>query len=360
MQGAAALALVGLLLAAPANGPADPHRDEQYGLDLLNVTPAVAHATGEDTVIAVVDTGVDQNHPDLVAHLLPGADLVDGDDDPDDPNGHGTHVAGIAAAVTDNGVGIAGVAPDARILPVRVLAADGTGREATIAQGVDWAVDHGADVVNLSLGGEGLAAMVFENGPLNRAIRDAAARGVVVVVAAGNEATFEQAYRPGVPVLVVNAVDAQGDPAAFTTFGDPHALAGPGVGVLSTAPLGGTTLWPNGTSGYARLDGTSQAAPHIAGVAALLVGMGLSVDEVGDVLAESADNEFDDPQLGAGIVDAEEAVARAAARRGEDTNPQATSPAGDALPGWLVPVLVLVVAVGVPAAALGAVRRRHA
>jgi subtilisin family serine protease len=359
MHAIAGWALAGLLLFA-GSPASDPHRDEQYGLDLLNLGPATEQATGEDVVIAVLDTGVDENHPDLAGHLLPGIDLVDGDAVADDPHGHGTHVAGIAAAVTDNGVGVAGTAPDARILPVRVLAADGTGHERTIAQGVEWAMTHDADVINLSLGGDGLAERVFANGPLNRAIRNAATRGVVVVVAAGNEATFERAYRPGVPVVVVNAVDPQGDPATFTTFGDRRAVAAPGVAVLSTAPLGPSTIWPEGTTGYERLDGTSQAAPFVSGIAALLVGQGLSVDEVRSVLTESAHNDLDDPRLGAGVVDAGEAVAAAATLRSDDDHPGVVAPADPMVPAGIVPVLVVVVAIGVPAAALGVFRRRHA
>ncbi|HKE99695.1 MAG TPA: S8 family serine peptidase [Actinomycetes bacterium] len=137
--------------------------------------------------VLILPTGVNLSHPDLAGKLVPGRDLVDGDDAPDDPNGHGTRVAGIAAAATANGIGVAGAAPQARIMPVRVLAADGSGDEGTIAQGIRWAAAHGAGVINLSLGEEGFASRLRRNGALNGAIRQVTAQYVlaVAVIAAG-------------------------------------------------------------------------------------------------------------------------------------------------------------------------------
>ena len=123
----AALALGPAASVRAATGAADPLRNEQYALGALRLPAAWSRAQGEGAVIAVVDTGVDLDHPDLADHLLPGTDLIDADDRPDDPNGHGTHVAGLAAAVGGNGIGITGAAPEARILPVRALRTDGSG-----------------------------------------------------------------------------------------------------------------------------------------------------------------------------------------------------------------------------------------
>ncbi|MCB1004161.1 MAG: S8 family serine peptidase [Acidimicrobiales bacterium] len=353
----ALLAAPGGLPLADASRAADPRRPDQYALEALRLPPAWARTRGADTVIAVVDTGVDLDHPDLVDHLLPGADLVDGDGEPDDPNGHGTHVAGLAAAVGGNDEGIIGAAPEARLLPVRVLRADGSGSARTIADGVAWAVAHGARVVNLSLGGSGLAPALFRNGPLNRAVRDAANRGVLVVVAAGNDAATETAYRPTVPVLVVNASDAAAAPAPFTTWGDPVAVAAPGVDVVSTAPPGPTTRWPTGTDGYAAMDGTSMSAGLVSGVAALLLAQGLSADEARDVLVTTARNPGDDPRLGAGVVDADAAVTEASLRHPLPLD-DADEATGGRFAAWLAPLVVVGAAVVLPAAALALVRRR--
>lgn len=357
--------LVGLcgpgLAAAPAlavpGEAGDPLRDQQYALAEMRLPQAWTRTRGTGEVVAIVDTGVDRTHPDLIDHLVPGADLVEGDEEPDDPNGHGTHVAGIAAASSGNGEGITGAAPEARIMPVRVLRTDGSGSPRTIADGVDWAVAHGADVVNLSLGGEGLAPALFENGPLSRAVRNAVTRGVVVVAAAGNGAAYEGAYRPTTPVLVVNASDGAGAPAPFTTFGDPTAVAAPGVGIVSTAPRAPTLRWPTGTDGYERLDGTSMSAGLVSGVAALLLAQGLSAEEVRHVLVSTAENPEDDRRLGAGLVDADAAVTAAAALHPPPVSAQDDPPDGSFAP-WLAPITVIAAAVLLPAALLGLVRHR--
>lgn len=361
-----AFAVLTLVLIALGHGPgagaipgaaraADPLRNEQYALGVLRLPPAWSRSQGDGAVVAVVDTGVDLDHPDLADHLLPGVDLVEGDDDPDDPNGHGTHVAGLIAAVGDNGTGITGAAPDARLLPVRALRADGSASARTLADAVDWATAHGADVVNLSVGGSGLAPALFENGPLSRSVRNAASRGVVVVTAAGNDAVSEAAYRPTTPALVVNASDPSGAPAAFTTFGDPSALAAPGVDVLSTAPEDPSARWPAGTDGYEAMDGTSMSAALVSGVAALLVAEGLSAEEIRSVLITTARNPEGDDRLGAGVVDADAAVT---AGRALHPLPITEEPTEGRFAPWLAPIVVVAAAVVVPAAGLALVRRR--
>lgn len=290
----------------------DPLRPEQWALDVVRASQAWTAATGSGVVIAVVDTGVDASHPDLADRLVPGIDLVDpAATAMTDPNGHGTHVAGIAAAATGNGLGIAGGAPGALIMPVRVLDADGVGDDQVIAEGIDWAVANGADVINLSLGESGFVARLSKNGPLNPAIRRAEAAGVVVVAAAGNDGATRRSYRVGVPVVVVNATAPDGSAAAFSNTGDVRAVAAPGAGILSTSPLAPTTTWPQGSDGYETLDGTSMASPLVAAVAALLVEQGLRPDEVRDRLVDTSVNATADPALGAGIVDVAAAVGAA-------------------------------------------------
>lgn len=287
----------------------DPLMASQWAVNSLRLPEAWERgATGEGTVIAVVDTGVDLEHPDLAGKLVPGWDFVDGDDQPDDGNGHGTHVAGIAAAATGNGVGVAGTAPGAGIMPVRVLGDDGSGTDDQIAEGINWAIDNGADVINLSLGEVGALARISKGGPLNAAIRRANAEGVVVVAAAGNEGATKRAYRIGVPVVVVNAVDETGAVAEFSNVGDQRAVSAPGVGILSTAPVTPSAIWPSGSSGYEQLDGTSMAAPLVSGVAAILVGRGYDVAGVIDRITSTADNPEEDPALGAGTIDPVEAA----------------------------------------------------
>jgi subtilisin family serine protease len=288
----------------------DPLRSQQWAFESLHLSEAQATSTGCGVTIAIVDTGVDLDHPDLRDQLVPGIDLVDGDATPDDEDGHGTHVAGIAAASTGNGLGVAGAAPCARIMPVRVLGEDGSGSDATIAEGIRWAAANGADVINLSLGESGFVARIRKGGAMNEAIRDASEMGAVVVAAAGNEGVGHLAsYRVDVPVVLVGAIDDAEQPAEFSNFGDPRTLVAPGVGILSTTPKHDTTIFPDGTDGYEELDGTSMASPYVAGVAALLVAEGHDAAEVTQLLFDTAHGGGEDVRLGAGIVDAAAAVA---------------------------------------------------
>jgi subtilisin family serine protease len=322
-----AIGLVSVVSFLPAGAAGDPLRTQQWGLDALRLPEAWRSSGGKGVTIAIVDTGVNLSHPDLSAKLVAGRDLVDGDGQPNDPNGHGTHVAGIAAASTANAIGIAGSAPGASIMPVRVLRADGSGDERTIADGIHWAAANGADVINLSLGEQGFAARLSKNGPLNRAIRQVSARhGAVVIAAAGNEGKGARVYRPAVPVLVVGATDRSGGPAAFSNFGDQRAVVAPGVDIVSTAPREPTTLFPKGTDGYAQLNGTSMAAPAVAGVVALLLAGGHDPAGVRQAIFETAVNRSGDLRLGAGLVDA--AAAMQAAAAGSASRPDAATRGG--------------------------------
>ena len=281
------------------SGSPDPLAPAQWALSALHATQ-VGDATGQ--VVAVVDTGVDATHPDLAGVVLAGTDVVNpGGDGRSDPNGHGTHVAGIVAALRDNNIGGAGLAQGAKILPVRVMAADGTGYTGDAAYGVVWAVDHGAGVINLSLGGPDRDAV------MDQAVQYALSHGVSVVVAAGNDATSTAdpvewpAADPG--VLAVGAVDAAGLRPSWSSSGSHLAVAAPGVGILSTVPV--TTTDP---TGYATWSGTSMAAPFVSAAAALLrtAVPTLTAAGVRARLMATADDlgaTGFDPLYGAGLVD---------------------------------------------------------
>ncbi|MEV6812609.1 type VII secretion-associated serine protease mycosin [Micromonospora sp. NPDC051296] len=240
---------------------ADQVRDEQWQLDKLGAKAAWRTSTGRGVVVAVIDSGVDGSHPDLVGQVLPGLDLVSpgGAAEPD-PVGHGTTVAGLIAGRNDDRQGVVGLAPDARILPVRVLDEENRYDDALIvAQGVRWAVDNGAQVINLSLGGSG------DSAALAAAIDYAFARDVVVIACTGNLATspdakvWYPAREPG--VIAVSGLERNSDnlwSGAIT--GRATILTAPASGLVGARP----------PSGYWRVQGTSFAAPLVAATAALI------------------------------------------------------------------------------------------
>ncbi|MHB9752859.1 S8 family peptidase [Streptomyces sp. BYX5S] len=306
---------VAALLALTACGDdsePDPMRDDQWALDAMNLPEAWDTSKGDDTVIAVVDSGVATDHPDLKGRLVDGYDFVDGDDDPKDLNGHGTHVSGIAAAHTDNGVGVAGGAPGAKIMPVRVLGANGSGSNGDITKGIVWAADQGADVINLSLGEGVLMTKLLQGGILNKAIQHAHDKGAVVVAAAGNDGADTQPYKVRTPVLVVGASTEKGTAADFSNFGAEQAVSAPGEDILSTLPTYRTKETLKDTSGYGKLSGTSMAAPYVSALAALLHHQGLDPDEIISTIRGTAANPKNIDKLGLGIVDAQAAVKKAA------------------------------------------------
>jgi subtilisin family serine protease len=240
-------------------GTIDPMQPQQWALDTLHAPQLWAAGGAAGQTVAVVDTGVDAGHPDLAGVVLAGTDILgqyaDGDHD---PNGHGTHVSGIVAEVAGNGVGGAGLAQGARILPVRVMAADGSGWGSDAAKGVVWAADHGANVINLSFGSPDRDSV------LDTAISYALGKGVSVVVAAGNSGTAAggdpvnwPAADPG--VIAVGAVDSSGVRPYWSSTGSHLAVVAPGVGIWSTVP-----------GGYASMDGTSMATPYVSAAVALL------------------------------------------------------------------------------------------
>jgi subtilisin family serine protease len=298
------------LCATPAAAAPDPLRAHQWGLDMVQAGPAHATSTGSGAVVAVVDTGVKADHPDLVGQTLPGHDFVQNDDTPQDGNGHGTHVTGVIDALTGNGIGVESVAPGAKVLPVRVLDDSGSGDADTVAAGVDWATQHGADVINLSLGGA-VPLISGSSDSFDAALDRALDRGVIVVAAAGNDGlpVCEQPSGQG-RLLCVGAVDRRGNRSYFSNFGMGLGLVAPGGSGLPGDDEDILSTWNDG--GYQEVAGTSQATPFVSGVAALLVSKGIRGQAaVQRILATARDAGplGPDGEYGAGIVDAARAVA---------------------------------------------------
>ncbi len=310
-----ALALLIALLAAAPAAAADPRRGAQWNLDLIEADGARPISTGAGAVVAVIDSGVQADHPDLAGRIGPGYDVVQRDTTPQDGDGHGTHVLGIVGAASGNGVGIESVAPAATLMPVRVLGDDGGGSTDSVARGIDWAREHGADVINLSLGTEVPLIGASGGDAFDAAIRRAIAAGIVVVAAAGNSGVpvCEQPAA-GDGLLCVGAVDKRRQRSFFSSFGRGLGLVAPGGSGASATGMevGEDVLSTFPRSAYRELAGTSQAAPHVAGVAALLVARGVTGQAaVRRLLATATDlgAPGNDSQYGAGLVNARAAVA---------------------------------------------------
>jgi subtilisin family serine protease len=277
--------------------------DQKTYLNTVRMPQAwdVSKTTGSQ-IVAVLDTGVDAGHPDLVGHLVPGYNAVSSTrPNPVDDNGHGTMTLGIIAAGANNGVGVAGVGWNVKAMPVKVLDADGSGYDSDIAEGIDWAVAHGADVINMSLGGPD------DNAVLHDAVARAYASGVTVVVAAGNDGNAALQYPASYPeVIAVAATNAGGALTDFSSYGDWVDVAAPGVDILST---GSRALTPPGYEPYWYCTGTSCSAPIVAGLAALVKNKWptftpAQVAQRVENLARDAGPRGIDPYYGHGIVDA--------------------------------------------------------
>ncbi|MFF2047128.1 S8 family peptidase [Stenotrophomonas bentonitica] len=330
--------------------PNDTRFSEQWGFGTsnasINVRPAWDKATGAGVVVAVIDTGI-TNHPDLNANLLPGYDFIsdaamarDGggrDNNPNDEGDwyaanecgsgipasnsswHGTHVAGTVAAVTNNSTGVAGTAFNAKVVPVRVLGKCG-GYTSDIADAIVWASGgtvsgvpanaNPAEVINMSLGGGGSCSTTYQT-----AINGAVSRGTTVVVAAGNSNTNVSSSVPAncANVIAVAATTSAGARASFSNYGTGIDISAPGQGILSTLNSGTTVP---GSASYASYNGTSMAAPHVAGVVALVQSVAptaLSPAAIESLLKSTARPlpGACSGGCGAGIVDADAAVTAA-------------------------------------------------
>ena len=256
---------------------------------------------GSGIIVAVLDTGVDTKHPDLKANIVEGYNFVDKNDNVTDVDGHGTMVAGIIAAVANNSEGIIGVAPEVKIMPLKVLTNQG-GSWIDLDMAILYAVNHGAKVITMSLGGQySLLGAATEY-----AIRYAYQQGCVLIAAAGNDNSSEPFYPAAYEeVIAVSAIDQSDKKAQFSNFGNYVDLSAPGVNVLSTMV--------NET--YAYGSGTSFSAPFVAGVAALLLSKypNLTPKEVAETLYNQAEDLGEkgwDQYYGWGVVNAYSAVSQ--------------------------------------------------
>jgi subtilisin family serine protease len=284
-----------LWVAPPAGATDDTYFDEQWSLSQINAPEAWRSATGSGVTIGIVDTGVDANHPDLRSKINATATCLGGpcrDGGAPDGHGHGTLVSGIAAAVTGNDRGIAGVAPGARLVVAKAVDDDGRGDVADIDRGVRWAVDHGARVVNLSLGDPNFLFTSLFGSQLRDAIEYAWSRGAVPVLASGNENVglldLGSSNYGALNTLVVGATLKSGAVAPYSSpIGNAKwglvapggSGAGAGDDILATFP-GGRYAW---------VAGTSMAAPHVSGAVAVLLSRGLSPAAAVDHLLQGLD-----------------------------------------------------------------------
>lgn len=290
-------------------GEPDPMFDEQWGLANdadtdIDVTEAWAVTRGDARImVAIIDTGVSVSHPDLTGARLRtdiDYDFINSDNNADDDNGHGTHVAGIVAASTDNGIGVAGVCAECEILPVKVLDAEGSGDVSVIAQGLRYAADQGADIANMSLGMDPNCGC---SETLANAINYAYERGMFMIAAAGNDSIDKIGYPASSSrVMAIGATNVSGNRAYFSNYGDGLDIVAPGQDILNTYT----------TPEYDSLSGTSMASPMVAGVAGLALShRGMTQPQLWWLLKNATDSSTPgifDNQLGYGRINAYSAL----------------------------------------------------
>ena len=299
--------------------PGDPGLSDQWGLNKTRFRSAWDATRGDGVRIAVIDSGIAAGHPDLAGKVVLQRDFVNGDGNADDDLGHGTHVAGIAAARTGNGTGISGGCPGCEILVAKTMQGR-IGYDSDVAEGIVWAADNGADVINLSLTGPAPSSI------LEKAVDYAWNKGAVVVAAAGNTGDGTVQYPAAYPnAVAVAATDRYDNRASFSTVGGWIDVAAPGVGVLSTLP-----------GGYGYMNGTSMATPHVAALAALLANEGLSNERIKNrILSNTTDlgPNGHDPYFGTGRIDAARALNRPSQQPPPPPRPQpAPEPAPEPAP----------------------------
>lgn len=290
---ASIVVLLAALLAVPvaASASNDTLFPRQWGLQKIGAEEAWATTTGAGVRIGIVDTGIDLTHEDLAGRVVAHTSCLGSGGDParcagsgQDEQGHGTHVAGIAAAIGDNGVGVAGVAPDAELVVAKVLGGDGSGTVDDINAGIRWVVDHGAQVVNLSLGDPNFAITTLFGTSMAEGIDYAWEHGAVPVLASGNTNPFGlgvlgSSNYGGLNAVVVGATGPDDEIGSYSS-----PLGSAKWAIMAPGGLGGgggpdrdvlSTFWVEGKKNqYAALAGTSMAAPHVSGAVALLLAGG--------------------------------------------------------------------------------------
>ncbi|HZG84672.1 S8 family peptidase [Paenibacillus sp.] len=291
---------------------AEPN-DELYGRYQWNLpiieTPAgwTLSKGNAEVVVGVIDTGVALSHPDLKEHIVEGYNVVEPASPPEDDVGHGTHVAGVVSALTDNGQGVAGMTWYNKIMPVKVLDSTGMGSTYSVAEGIIWATDHGAKVINMSLGNYASAEFLHD------AIRYAFDRDVVLIAATGNDNTSDPGFPAAYPeVFAVSATNQDREKATFSNYGDYVDVVAPGENIASTYT----------DNQYAALSGTSMASPHVAALAALIrsANPALKNTQVYDIMRKSVDDlgtPGRDPYYGYGQINVSRALQLAVGQKPE-------------------------------------------
>ncbi len=284
--------------------PAFESDTTSYAFTRIQALAAWEISTGSpQVVVAVIDSGVKLDHPELAGQLVAGYDFVHKHDHPEDDSGHGTHVAGLIAAILGNNQGIAGVCPSCRIMPIKVLNANNVGTWGDLAEGIIFAANHGARIINLSLGS------FSPSQTLNEAIAYARQYDVVIVAAAGNSGLNQPFYPAALDgVLAVSATSAQDGWWTLSNYGDFVDLAAPGDLVYSTYHDLDNTY-----GGYAFMSGTSMATPLVSGLAGLLLSLepNLNAEDVATLLQDGAEDlgtSGRDPYYGYGRINAQRSL----------------------------------------------------
>lgn len=299
--------------------PNDPLYPQLWAIPNIQTEDAWNISTGSNSItVAVVDSGTDLAHPDLVNNLVTGKNFIEPGTDPIDDFGHGTHVAGIIGAVGNNGVGVTGINWIIKIMPLRVakkvfvlrngqLVATAAGPTTAIANAFRYAADNGARVINLSM------AISIPDSGMHDAVNYALNKGVVIVAAAGNDSLNQVYYPANYPgVIAVSATNQSDQFASFSNFGDKIDVSAPGVSIISTSIPGFTNVC-TADGKYCAAAGTSMASPHVAGLAALILSKNpaLTSGQVKNILTSSSDDlgpVGKDPQFGCGRINAKKAL----------------------------------------------------
>jgi thermitase len=291
--------------------PNDPMYKDQWSHQYVYTPAAWDTTTGsEGNIIAILDSGLELTHPDILGRTIPGYDFINKDDDPSDDRGHGTRVTGLALATGNNAQGVVGVDWQSRIMPVKVLDSNGTGTWFGVGQGIVWAVDNGAKVINMSF------SAYSANYALMDAVKYASSKSVVMVAASGNDGNDVKNYPAALPEVMAVGSSYKDRLSAFSSYGEHLSVSAPGESVYTTT-LGGL---------YARIAGTSAASPHVAGLASLVwaANPNLSAVQVREII-ESTARDLGDPgfdiYFGHGHINAEAAVKKAQGTGGETSPP---------------------------------------